>query len=390
MNANTVQTLAATLIFSLAFIAGSLLHRQDATRRRGLVSFSAGAAIAYIFVHLSPELESARNVFVEKTAHRGMLYAWYSVPLSTLLGFVLFYGLDQFVLRLKSRNASAEVEKESAEEKAFWVHIGVLGAYVCLVAYLLVDTLEEGEVRIWLYAVAMGLHFLTVSRGLSREYKKLYERKGVWLPAVCSLGGWAIGLLVDLQKALVAVLLGLVAGAVIVNTLIDELPREKDGRFFPFAFGALFYTVLLLVTVSPPSFKALVEGHLQNLIDRISGPMAFRFVLQPAMAAIFAIRDGLRDARAGRPAYFWEIFTNPGHRRELLREGWKSTGKVFIVAVTIDAVYQYIVLHWFFPLEAVTIAAILAFIPYLILRGPVNRIANLKKKHSANDYPKQR
>jgi hypothetical protein len=390
MSANTVQTLAATVIFSLAFIAGSMLHRQGATRRRGLVSFSAGAAVAYIFVHLSPELESARKVFVEKTSHLGLLYAWYSVHLSTMLGFVLFYGLDQFVLGLKSRNISQGAEKESAEEKAFWVHVGVLGAYVWLVAYLLVDTLDEGEVRIWLYAVAMGLHFLTLSSGLHEEYKKLYERKGVWLLVVCSLGGWATGLLVDLQKAMVAVLLGFVAGAVIVNTLIGELPREKDGRFFPFVFGALFYTVLLLVTVSPPSFKALVEKHLQSLIDRVSGPMAFRFVLQPAMASIFAIRDGLKDARAGRPAFFWEIFTNPGHRRELLREGWKSTGKVFIIAVTIDAVYQYIVLHWFFPLEAVLVAAILAFIPYLILRGPVNRIANLKKDESANDYPKER
>lgn len=385
MSANTVQTLAATIIFSLAFIAGSMLHRQGAARRRGLVSFSAGAAVAYIFVHLIPELESARDVFVEKTAHLGMLYAWYSVHLSTMLGFVLFYGLDQFVLRLKSRNESSEAEKESVEAKAFWVHVGVLGAYVWLVAYLLVDTLEEGEVRIWLYAIAMGLHFLTVSSGLRREYKKLYERKGVWLLAVCSLGGWAIGLLVDLQKALVAMLLGFVAGAVIVNTLIGELPREKDGRFFPFVFGSLFYTTLLLVTISPPSFRALMEGHLQSLVDRVNGPMAFRFVLQPAMACIFAIRDGLRDARAGRPAYFWAIFTNPGHRRELLREGWKSTGKVFIVAVIIDIVYQYSVLHWFFPLEAVLVAAILAFIPYLILRGPVSRIAKLKKENSSTD-----
>jgi hypothetical protein len=54
---------------------------------------------------------------------------------------------------------------------------------------------------------------------------------------------------VDFPKPIVAILLGLVAGAVIVNTLIGELPREKEGRFFPFVFGAFFYTALLLIAV---------------------------------------------------------------------------------------------------------------------------------------------
>jgi len=116
-----------------------------------------------------------------------------------------------------------------------------------------------------------------------------------------------------------------------------------------------------------------------NLIDRVSGPLTFRLILQPVMATIFAVRDGLRDAREGRPAYFWAIFTDPEHRRELFRDGWKSTGKVFIIAIVIDAVYQYIVLKWFYPFEALLVAAILAFIPYLIIRGPVNRLGRHKK-----------
>lgn len=112
----------------------------------------------------------------------------------------------------------------------------------------------------------------------------------------------------------------------------------------------------------------------ENLMGRVSGPMKFRLVLQPLMAVIFAIRDGRKDAREGRPPYFWAIFTNPEHRRELLRDGWKAVGKVFVIAVIIDAVYQYIELRWFYPGEALLVAAILAFVPYLIIRGPVNRL----------------
>lgn len=118
----------------------------------------------------------------------------------------------------------------------------------------------------------------------------------------------------------------------------------------------------------------------ENLIDRVSGPMKFRLFLQPLMATIFAIRDGRKDAREGRSPYFWAIFTDPGHRRELLRDGWKAVGKIFVIAVIIDAVYQFIVIRWFYPGEALIVAAILAFVPYLLIRGPVNRLTPRKGK----------
>ncbi|WKZ31988.1 MAG: hypothetical protein QY316_08645 [Thermodesulfobacteriota bacterium] len=103
--------------------------------------------------------------------------------------------------------------------------------------------------------------------------------------------------------------------------------------------------------------------------------MKFRLVLQPLIASLFAIRDGLKDAREARPAYLWAIFTQAGHRRELLRDGWKSVARVFTFAVFMDALYQLIALRWFYPGEALMVAATLAFVPYLLIRGPVNRIA---------------
>ena len=119
----------------------------------------------------------------------------------------------------------------------------------------------------------------------------------------------------------------------------------------------------------------LLARIFENLIDRVSGPMKFRLILQPLMAIIFAVRSGLKDAREGRPAYFWSLFTDSVNRRDMLRDGWKSVGKVFVIAIIIDLVYQLIVFRWFYPVEAILVAAILAFIPYLLIRGPVNRIA---------------
>ncbi len=116
---------------------------------------------------------------------------------------------------------------------------------------------------------------------------------------------------------------------------------------------------------------------MENLGARVTGPMHLRIYMQPFMATVFAIIAGLKDSKAGKPAYFWALFTQPNHRRDMLKDGWKSVGKVFVMAMVLDIVYQLIVERWIYPLEVVIVAFILAFIPYLILRGPINRIASI-------------
>jgi hypothetical protein len=113
----------------------------------------------------------------------------------------------------------------------------------------------------------------------------------------------------------------------------------------------------------------------ENLLDRPSGPLALRFLLQPTVASVLAIRDGIKDAREGRSPYFWTVLSNPAERRSRLSEGVKATGKIMILAVVLDAAYQIIKLGTFYPGEAIIVAFVLGFLPYLILRGPAARIA---------------
>ncbi len=122
-----------------------------------------------------------------------------------------------------------------------------------------------------------------------------------------------------------------------------------------------------------------------NLVGRVHGPMSFRFIMQPLMAIIFAVIDGKKDALAEHMPYFWAIFTNSAHRKrkELLKSGWKSVGKIFIVALILDGVYQLITVRWFYPGEALVTAFILAIIPYVLLRGPANRLWPKKRKVEA-------
>ena len=115
-----------------------------------------------------------------------------------------------------------------------------------------------------------------------------------------------------------------------------------------------------------------------NLIGRLSGPMNFRLIVQPAVATILAVLAGLRDAREGRPAFFWAALTNPVHRGMAFKEIRKDVGKVFLIATVLDSIYQLIVHRGVYFGELIITATLLAIVPYILIRGPVNRIARRK------------
>jgi hypothetical protein len=128
----------------------------------------------------------------------------------------------------------------------------------------------------------------------------------------------------------------------------------------------------------------LLSRFVSDLAGRTSGPFAFRFVFQPLMAVFYAYRDGSHDARAGRPPYFRSVFTDPGHRRTLLLEGLKSVSRVIGFGVIIELVYQVIVFRAIRPLEMMVIVLLLAFVPYLLLRGPFNRFLRARLRATSH------
>jgi hypothetical protein len=116
-----------------------------------------------------------------------------------------------------------------------------------------------------------------------------------------------------------------------------------------------------------------------DILDRPTGPMMFRFILQPTRAIIAALRDGFRDARLGRRPYIWALIhgvRDSQGRSGRLWEGIVSTARILILGVVMDIIYQWKVLDTFYPGQSAVIAILLAFIPYVLLRGPFERIAH--------------
>jgi hypothetical protein len=123
--------------------------------------------------------------------------------------------------------------------------------------------------------------------------------------------------------------------------------------------------------VTAQSFDRLWD----DILARPGGPMTFRFILQPAMAAIAALHDGVSDARLGRTPYLLAILRGVEPRGGRLWEGIIATARILILAVVMDAVYQWLVFKTFYLAQAAVIAILLAFVPYLLLRGPMERVA---------------
>ena len=117
----------------------------------------------------------------------------------------------------------------------------------------------------------------------------------------------------------------------------------------------------------------------EQLAGRLEGPFVFRFVLQPLVATILAIRAGVADAQDHRAPYLWSVLSDPVARRQLIRDGWKDVTRVFVFGIVMDVLYQLIVFRWVYPLQSLLVASVLAIVPYVLIRGPVTRLKSRRR-----------
>ena len=115
---------------------------------------------------------------------------------------------------------------------------------------------------------------------------------------------------------------------------------------------------------------------LEDLVARLTGPMHFRLILQPLVAIALGIRDGLKDARAGRPPFIMDLLVRPEARKRQLKRALQSLIKPLIVAIVLDAVAQYLMFGTIYPGAAVFVGVVVMAVPYALARGLTNRIVS--------------
>lgn len=127
----------------------------------------------------------------------------------------------------------------------------------------------------------------------------------------------------------------------------------------------------------------------ENLMARESGLLHLRLVIQPLVATFLALRAGWADAWDGRAILFSTLVREPTQAAAMLRNLWKIVGKVFLVAVFLDVVYQLIVVRWIYPLETLVVATTLALVPCFIVRAVGNRIVTLVRLKRLRDVNRE-
>ena len=242
-----IPLLSLLLVAALAAVHpfSGRMRFLDASPRSRWLSAAGGVSVAYVFVHLLPDLAEDQET-VREAAGESFTFLEYHVYLVALVGLVAFYGLERAakVSRGRRRRVGGE---DATGAGVFWLHVASFALYNALIGYLMLHREEPGLWGLVLFAFAMGVHFVVNDFGLREDHKGAYERIGRWVLAAAIFAGWAVGLLAEVSEAALAVLFAFLAGGVVMNVLKEELPKERESRFLAFVLGAGLYAGVLLV-----------------------------------------------------------------------------------------------------------------------------------------------
>jgi hypothetical protein len=144
MNVALLPHLFALVLAAIHPIAPKLRFLDVVPRSRWL-SFAGGVSIAYVFVHVLPDLHETQRTLEESGVVAMLGFVETHAYLVALLGLCFFYGLEQLALRSRARNR-AETGADETEPQVFWIHVGSFGVYNALIGYLLLHREVRGSV----------------------------------------------------------------------------------------------------------------------------------------------------------------------------------------------------------------------------------------------------
>jgi zinc transporter ZupT len=239
----TIPALVGALVLGLVHLFSGKLRFLEGVPRSRWLSAAGGVSVAYVFVHLLPELEAAQQA-VEEGAEGVLPFLEDHVWLIALLGLAIFYGVEKHSLSSRERRRETAGE-DSTTGGAFWLSIASFTVYNALIGYLLLRGESEDVQTLVLFTLALAVHFVINDFGLREHHKDAYRRVGRWLLFVAVLAGWLIATLTEISEAALGLVLAFIAGGVVLNVLKEELPGERRARFWAFALGAGGYAALL-------------------------------------------------------------------------------------------------------------------------------------------------
>lgn len=237
-------SLLAVLGLVLIHLQAGRLRFLEVIPRSRLLSLAGGMSVAYVFLRILPDLGTSQ-ARVGPEVGDALMIPRHPIYMVSLAGLMVFYGLQRLTAR--SRKRQREVAGEDCPTPlVFWISMLSYSTVNFAVGYLLFQREGTDRLRLSLFFLAMALWFLVNDYGLRQEHRERYRRVGRWVLSAVIVVGWVAGLLAPLPDAMLSLVLAFVAGGIILNVLKEELPEERESRFWAFAAGAAAYGALLL------------------------------------------------------------------------------------------------------------------------------------------------
>lgn len=238
-------SLAVVVAFAAVHaFAGAL--RLQAVPRSVWLSAAGGVAVAYVFVHILPELATHQRAVSSEGAADGGAAPGRSIYVVALAGLAAFYGLERLGRSLAERRRDGEGDLKGPTV-TFWLHLGSYAAYNVLIGHLLLQQEGRGVAELLLFGLGVGLHLLVVDHGLHATHGRAYDRLGRWILAAAPLLGWSLAAGLGAPARAVSATFAFLAGGMILNVLKEELPEERESRLSAFLLAAAASAALFLL-----------------------------------------------------------------------------------------------------------------------------------------------
>lgn len=245
---------ALTVVLAGLHLAAPHIRKLPFVPERYMGSFAGGLAVAYVFLHLLPEIAAGNEAIGEALSDvldpTPLLEL--AIFLVALAGFTAFYGLERLAVAYGSRDQDAGSHHgrggTGGSAGVYWLHLASFMVYNVLITYTMVLRVRTGLLFAVLFTVAMGLHFVLTDRGLTEHYPHRFATNGRILLAGALVAGWVLAaVFAPTSTLLVALMTALLGGSVLLNVFKEEIPTNRGSSFAWFTIGLVLYSVLLAV-----------------------------------------------------------------------------------------------------------------------------------------------
>ena len=209
---------------------------------RSFVSFAGGVAVAYVFLHMLPNLVEYNKPIGSFLLNNQWLspFTELLIYIVALFGFLVYYGFDLLAERYR--------EEGNDDGLVYELHLAMFCLYNFLITYTMSLRAQSSITATILFTIAMALHFVLTDRKFSRFYSLKFNHLGRFILIIALLIGWLCSVIFDPVNVLVAAfMVAFLAGSILLNVFREELSAAGITSYCWFTFGVILISFIFLL-----------------------------------------------------------------------------------------------------------------------------------------------